>query len=497
LVDVNNMRSNGTSFERFTYTYDGAGNRTRVLELTGHRMTFSYDNANQLVREQRSDTVPDLNWDYTHTYDGVGNRTVWSDPGSDVNYSFDAANQVTADTYVTPYTYDAAGNMTRAVYLAPYTLTWDAENRLTRYEDGYFGIDNRYQYDGDGRRVRREALNPGSVFQYVWDFENVLLETDDNGALATRYTLEPEMFGNLLSDKVVYFFNAERYYHFDGLGSTRRLTNFQSTPLDATMHYEAFGFPRNAGDPFSSYRWLGQIGYQLQVIPGNGFLFGGYYDYANFYVRQRYYDRWTARWTSRDPLRADGRANLYAYVSNMPTILRDPMGLEPIYNPNAIEPKRDPCPDARPIQGPKQRGGNGDLYGPTPPFVFPDVSEGPKPGPMQGPIGPPNGMQGPVIGPSPGGMQPGKTPHYYVREYYYGYVAGSFIPGIYPIDPPNIQEVSEAEYHKAATERANNRRRTLAANLQTTGSPSGSNPYSPKPNWNPLTWWEPETVVWK
>jgi RHS repeat-associated protein len=328
LTDVHNMRANDATFERFTYTYDAVGNRTRVLELTGHRMTFSYDNTNQLVREQRSDVIADFNWDYTHTYDGVGNRTVWSDPTSDTNYAYDAANQVTADSYVTPYTYDGAGNLRGATYLGLFTLTWDAENRLTRYEDGYFGIDDRYQYDGDGRRVRREALNPGSVFQYLWDFENVLLEFNDDGTLATRYTLEPAGFGNLLSDKIVYFFNAERFYHYDGLGSTRRLTNFQGTPLDVTMHYEAFGFPKNAGDPFSSYRWLGQIGYQLQVIPGNGFLFGGYYDYANYYVRQRYYDRWTARWTSRDPIGFDGGdANLYRYGVNSPLEFFDPTGL--------------------------------------------------------------------------------------------------------------------------------------------------------------------------
>ncbi len=40
----------------FTYTYDNAGNRTAVAEANGDRVTWSYDAASQLLREQRGGT---------------------------------------------------------------------------------------------------------------------------------------------------------------------------------------------------------------------------------------------------------------------------------------------------------------------------------------------------------------------------------------------------------------------------------------------------------
>jgi RHS repeat-associated protein len=59
---------------------------------------------------------------------------------------------------------------------------------------------------------------------------------------------------------------------------------------------------------------------------------GGLYDAATGLVRfgARDYDPSLGRWTAKDPVGlAGGSTNLYAYVRNRPTILRDPKGFDP------------------------------------------------------------------------------------------------------------------------------------------------------------------------
>ncbi|MGE0538409.1 MAG: RHS repeat domain-containing protein, partial [Pirellulales bacterium] len=164
----------------------------------------------------------------------------------------------------------------------------------------------------------------GAEYHYLWDGENVFWQTNDVVAAVWRYTLEPAGYGNLLSE-ILGGFNAERFYHFDGLGSTARLSLPNDTVAGSNMTYQAFGQPQQSGDQFTPYRWLGQLGYDFQIIPLGGYALS-YYDYANWYVRQRYLDRWTVRWSSRDPLWDDPRGNLYSYVANVPTVFSDPSG---------------------------------------------------------------------------------------------------------------------------------------------------------------------------
>jgi YD repeat-containing protein len=122
----------------FTYTYDDAGTRTKLVELGPVTVTWGYDNAYRLTSEQRENSGGFLYVD-TFTYDDVGNRTVYesSDQGL-TNYTYDAADQL--ETAVkgaarTTNTYDANGNLevenasgTRT------THTWDDENRLVQVE---------------------------------------------------------------------------------------------------------------------------------------------------------------------------------------------------------------------------------------------------------------------------------------------------------------------------------------------------------------------------
>ena len=67
---VANLTSTNTTLSSFSYI-DAVGNRKHVVESTGNRVTWTYDNTYQLKNEQRSGSN---SYNITYTYDAVGNR---------------------------------------------------------------------------------------------------------------------------------------------------------------------------------------------------------------------------------------------------------------------------------------------------------------------------------------------------------------------------------------------------------------------------------------
>lgn len=157
----------GTVVEGFSYAYDAAGRRIRVIELGGvggwdglsveewaelslgnwsqmtltgdelARVTWTYDPTSQLLSEARSGVN-----DYrtTYVYDPSGNRLVEENlVDGRITATYDAANRLqrrAAFSGITTYSYDAAGN--RRSVEEPSgdltTYTWNAENQLVQVE---------------------------------------------------------------------------------------------------------------------------------------------------------------------------------------------------------------------------------------------------------------------------------------------------------------------------------------------------------------------------
>ena len=46
---------------------------------------------------------------------------------------------------------------------------------------------------------KQDEVGPHGTAKFIWDEHNVLLETDGNDSTQAAYTLEPMMYGNLLS----------------------------------------------------------------------------------------------------------------------------------------------------------------------------------------------------------------------------------------------------------------------------------------------------------
>ena len=154
------------------------------------------------------------------------------------------------------------------------------------------------------------------VTNYVWDpvDDNVVLETDNTNATTATYTNEPGRYGGLISQRRG---STDSYYHYDGLGSTRELTDDSETVTDTNL-YDAWGVNvDSSGTTENPYRWVGRSGY--------------YYDSetSDYYVRRRVYSPTIGRWWSVDPLGFRGGWNLYSYSRNYPIIFTDPSGLVP------------------------------------------------------------------------------------------------------------------------------------------------------------------------
>lgn len=150
---------------------------------------------------------------------------------------------------------------------------------------------------------------------YIWDpiSDSYLMETDESHAAATVYTVEPEPFGKVISQRRG---NEKSYYHYDGLGSTRELTDESGSVTDTNL-YDAWGREMaSSGVTENPFRWIGELGYYWNV------------EFQQQYVRARPYRPAIGRWLALDPLflsSAMGDAQ-YLYTHNNPLSGTDPSG---------------------------------------------------------------------------------------------------------------------------------------------------------------------------
>src|SRR5262249_10349684 len=134
LIKLANIRSDATTISSFAYKNDPVGNRTRVVEANGDRVTWTYDPSYQLLSERRSGAN---GFAITYSYDKSRNRRTMLQSGVTTTYTCDAANQLNwyqDNTGRTTMVYDSDGNQT--VVVVPTggrtSSTWDYEKRTTK-----------------------------------------------------------------------------------------------------------------------------------------------------------------------------------------------------------------------------------------------------------------------------------------------------------------------------------------------------------------------------
>jgi RHS repeat-associated protein len=272
---------------------------------------------------------------------------VGSETGSATTaYVYDANDHLTTETTTlsgnvpvpgatagqTSYIYDAAGNTTRkASPTETLEYRYDDANRLAELET-LAGEVTRYTYTHDGIRLSQtaNATSATTTTHYLIDpnqpYAQIIEEAEQIGTTAPtlkalyavgddrirRYT--PAVAGSGGNPGVS---AGLRYYHADGLGSTRLLTDDTGAVTDHTT-LEAFGEIDTAASLQTSDNSFLYTGEQLD--PNSGL----------YYLRARYMDPGFGRFTQQDAWTGNGylpaTLNKYTYGDADGVNKRDPSG---------------------------------------------------------------------------------------------------------------------------------------------------------------------------
>jgi RHS repeat-associated protein len=156
-------------------------------------------------------------------------------------------------------------------------------------------------------------MDSGGTTKFVWDGDNILLETDASNVTQAVYSRTPAQYGPLISQRRGL---ATSFYHFDALGSTVQLTNNAGSSTDLYL-YDSYGslvFATQSSP--NAYRFVGLFGYYFDV------------DSSDYYVRARWLSPMLSRFLTPDPL-LFANINLiqrYSYSQHNPLSYFDPTG---------------------------------------------------------------------------------------------------------------------------------------------------------------------------
>ncbi|MEM8926545.1 MAG: hypothetical protein AAGD35_23820, partial [Actinomycetota bacterium] len=158
--------ANPQAWQRLQYTYDEAGNVTRIADAVnaGQRQCFTYDNLDRLTRAFTTGGSNDCTspasagvagYNDTYSYTLGGNLASRTGMGSYVYADPDHVHAVTATSNGSTFAYDDDGNMTarRLAGEPAQTLSWARDQRLVSVAGG--SSETGFLYDADGVRVRR------------------------------------------------------------------------------------------------------------------------------------------------------------------------------------------------------------------------------------------------------------------------------------------------------------------------------------------------------
>jgi RHS repeat-associated protein len=312
LTDLTTVGTSGT-IQSYQFTLGLVGNRVRIDELDGTVREYNYDALYRLTGERITESAG-LLYEKSFTYDPVGNRLSQTTSGlgaGTVDYSYDERDRLLAENSVS-YTWDDNGNLTSKSSEATYF--WDYENRLIRVEK-VDGTIVAHTYDADGNRVRTETTMPGgsaTTTNYLVDTSgylgHVVAETDDTGTLLAYYVRGDDLLAVIRP-------TGTRFYHADGLGSIRYLTDEAGNITDRYT-YTAFGEPlSHTGSDPNPYQFASE-----PYDPNIGFI----------YLRARYYNVNTGGFISSDAWRGDVydpiSLHKYLYGNANPVDKVDPTG---------------------------------------------------------------------------------------------------------------------------------------------------------------------------
>ncbi len=320
LTELHSATALGEVLNSYRFTLGPAGNRIRIDEHDGTSRLYTYDVLYRLAQDRVTDPAGAQVYQRDFVYDPAGNRLQQAvdeggGPATIASIYDDRDRLLTVDT--TSYGWDANGNLTSKTEGGATSYLWDVENRLTSVtlENGTVV---ETAYDVDGNRVRTAVTppaGPATAVDYLVDTTGYLSHVVADvvgGSVQTLYSrADDELIGLYRPAS-----GTQRYYHADGLGSVRALSD-ESGMVTDRYTYTAFGeLLEQSGSDLNPYRFAGE-----PLDPNSGF----------YYNRARWLDVASGRFASVDPFReATGEPHSlhrYLYASNEPISTTDPTGL--------------------------------------------------------------------------------------------------------------------------------------------------------------------------
>jgi RHS repeat-associated protein len=296
-----------------------AGNAGQLMSVSGsiggqaESAAYTYDLLGRLVTSNQ--TTNSVSAQRRFEYDRWGNRTAVYDATSGGTQIQSIAleqsggaptNRITSVTQgsTVNYTYDAAGNVTSD---GAHSYTYDAENRLVSVDSGSTA---QYGYDHSNRRIKKTV--GGVTTHCVWEGAQVIAENNaSSGSVNVEYVYSGSRMVASIASGVT------RYYLADRLSA--RVTMDTAGNIVGRQAHLPFGEELNASGTTDKHRFTS---YERDTESG--------LDYAV----NRSYSAATGRFLQVDPvagsIKKPQRINRYAYARNEPINFVDVTGRESI-----------------------------------------------------------------------------------------------------------------------------------------------------------------------
>lgn len=348
VVFFNNQKISGAS----TFTYDAL---YRLVEATGreNNTTMPFDNrdnwndAPYMKQVNPGDPIAMQNYTQRYAYDAVGNILQMDHKATGNNwtrdYFYQTSNNHLTSTKVGTNTYRYThhpkhGFMTAMPHLEE--MEWNFKEELIktirqRRTDGGTPETTYYQYDGQGRRIRKITENqadfgiPPTKKEeriYLGDFELYQKHSGKDAGL------KRESLSLMIQERR--FVMIETRNHIDD-GTEKQLVRYQLHSHIDSVSIEVEGSTDAEVISYEEYHPYGTTSFQAKnasiKAAAKRYRFTGKErdDENGFYYHgARYYSAWLGRWMSSDPKGTIDGLNLYTYCKNNPLNYNDLSGTQ-------------------------------------------------------------------------------------------------------------------------------------------------------------------------
>lgn len=327
----------GSSSRSFTYTYDEAGNISRIVTAgtsvpkAAQLKEYTYDAQGQLATEKNGSGTT-----FGYTYDTAGNiRSITKDGAVTKSFGYtnpswpDLLTSVTANGTTKDILYEgqtrtsdvpSSGNPITYYNGKDYTFTWTKGRQLASATVD--GKQVSYTYDMSG--IRTSKTVNGTTYNYTTLSGKVMRQQWGSKSLEFVYDDGNQPFAMIYNDGST---TTLYYYVLNAQGDVIALLNADGT-LAASYNYGAWGnysVHGADGKKTTDATFIGHI---------NPLRYRGYYydrETRLYYLQSRYYDFANCRFINADTFAttdANGflSANMFAYCENNPIGNSDPDG---------------------------------------------------------------------------------------------------------------------------------------------------------------------------